>query len=91
MDELLHIIKNRLNITWNYDDVEIRDLIDEGTSVIESFVGEIDFLQNKKALRLLKEYCRYSWNGASNFFMHDYKSDILNLQISKSVKDIKND
>lgn len=82
---LLTAVKRRLNVTWDYDDDEIIDIIEEGQQFIQDRVGEVDFYNDISALRLLKEYCRYAWNGSVSYFESDYRSDILNLQINNAI------
>ncbi len=83
---MLEKIKRRLNITWDYDDEEIEELIEEGKIFIISRVGEVDFDVDILASRLLKEYCRYAWNGSVAYFEQNFRSDILNLQIQNAIQ-----
>lgn len=83
---LLDEVKNRLNITWNYDDEELILIIGEAKEFIILRVGEVDFLTDISAKRLLKEYCRYAWDGALSVFESNFRSDILNLQLKNATK-----
>jgi hypothetical protein len=83
---MLEEIKRRLNITWDYDNEEVEELIEEGKIFIISRVGEVDFDVDILASRLLKEYCRYAWNGSVAYFEQNFRSDILNLQIQNAIQ-----
>ncbi|MCR1955219.1 hypothetical protein NSA24_10485 [Clostridioides mangenotii] len=83
---MLEKIKRRLNITWDYDNEEIGEIIEEGKAFIVARVGEVEFDLNPLASRLLKEYCRYAWNGSVAYFEQNFRSDILNLQIQNAIQ-----
>lgn len=83
---LLKQVKQRLNITWSYDDEQIDDMIKEGKVYLIDRVGDLDFEKDISAIRLLKEYCRYSWNGSASSFENDFKSDIINLQLKNAIQ-----
>lgn len=83
---MLDKIKRRLNVTWDYDNEEIEEMIEEGKIFIISRVGEVDFDVDILASRLLKEYCRYAWNGSVAYFEQNFRSDILNLQIQNAIQ-----
>lgn len=88
---LLSQVKNRLNVTWGYDDYEIQNMIEEGKAYLESRCGSLSFSEinpttvDRLAVKILKEYCRYAWNGSAAYFEADYRSDILNLQLEVAL------
>jgi hypothetical protein len=83
--DLLEEVKNRLNVTWDYDDEKIKNIMLEGEDFIIARVGKTNFKTEISARKLLKEYCFYAWNGAIFSFEDDFKSDILNLQLRHSL------
>lgn len=89
--DVLTQVKDRLRITWAYQDDEIMELIEEAEAFIKSKVSIKNVKDNKNALKLLKEYCRYAWSGSSNQFGIDYSRDILNLQLEVAMREAKND
>lgn len=91
-DKLLLKIKSKLRITFNHQDDLIKDMISEGVAFLESKAGPlpIHVEENSRlthlSIKLLKEYCRYDWNGTIALFEKDYLSDILNLQIQAAME-----
>ena len=83
--DLIEEVKNRLNVTWDYDDEKIKNIMIEGEEFIIARVGKTNFKTEISAKKLLKEYCFYAWNGALFSFEDDFKSDILNLQLRHSL------
>lgn len=83
--DLLDEVKERLNVTWSYEDEKIQNIIDESKDFIENRVGKTDFEAEISAKKLVKEYCLYAWNGAVASFEEDFKSDILNLQLKHAL------
>lgn len=89
MNDLLEEVKRRLKVTWEYDDEEISSIIEDGKIFIIDRVGSIEFTDKKRdarQIKLLKEYCRYAWEGSASFFENDFKREILNLQIVIATK-----
>lgn len=84
--DLLSEVKDRLNVTWEYDDSKINSMIEEGKDFIISRVGRTDFEVEISARNILKEYCLYAWNGSIASFEDDFKSDILNLQLKHGLR-----
>lgn len=87
-EELLPSVKGTLGVTWEHRDKDILDMIDEGIAFLESRASPLYFSFSDKnnvarsSRKLLKEYCRYAWAGTAAYFENDYRSDILNLQIT---------
>lgn len=85
--ELISDVKKRLKITWEHQDQEIEEMIEEGIAYLQSKVGELPFSKSDKSdlafisRKLLKDYVRYEWNGSGAYFETDYRSDLLNLQL----------
>ncbi|SFH68650.1 hypothetical protein [Pisciglobus halotolerans] len=86
--ELLPKVKRHLRITWEYQDDEVKDMVEEGMAYFESIAGPCDFEQGL-ALTLLKDYCRYYWNGSVSFFEENYRHMLLNLQITNAKKRVE--
>lgn len=84
--DLLKQVKDRINVTWDYEDEKISEIIEEGKDFILSRVGEVDFDTSIVGRKLIKEYTMYAWNGAVASFEDDFKSDILNLQIRNALR-----
>lgn len=97
-DKLLETIKKKLRVTWNEQDDSIKETILEGMAFLQSRAGELPFLDKESnpliymlSIKLLKEYCRYDWNGSIAYFENDYLSDIINLQISAARGRVSNE
>lgn len=82
---LLPKIKKHLRITWDHQNDDVQDIIIEGIDYIESIAGPCDF-ERGLAFTLLKDYCRYHWNGSISFFESNYRHMLLNLQLSNAQK-----
>lgn len=78
-------IKAHLNITWEYDDEQILEIVNEGVAKIGLITGQEDFT-DPFAFSLLKEYCRYSWNGVKLYFEENYKRELLQLQLKVATE-----
>lgn len=81
MDQLLKSVKADLRITYEYLDDHLTELIKEGMDVINTTCGVSDYTQPGLEQKLLKAYCRYSFNNASQLFEDNYRHDLLKLQI----------
>lgn len=84
--DLLKQVKDRINVTWDYEDEKISEIIEEAKDFILSRAGEVDFDTSIVGRKLIKEYAMYAWNGAVASFEDDFKSDILNLQIRNALR-----
>lgn len=78
--DLLKSVKAHLRITWDSQDEEIKEMIDEAKGYIVATCGETDF-NIGIGFTLLKNYCRYYWFGNASMFEMNYRSLILKLQI----------
>ena len=88
-DKLLKAVKDELQVTFIERDESIKNMIKSGMVFITSRVGELDFSAETEvgldAMDLLRNYCRYSWDGYRQIFPHDYLDDILHLQIINGI------
>ncbi len=85
VDDLTVKIKNHIGITWDYQDGEVRDMIEDGLSKIETISPSTDFSEGL-GWKILKAYCRYAWDGSEAYFEENYKRDLLQLQIQNFAK-----
>lgn len=85
---LLPKVKKHLRVTWSHQDEDIQDMIAEGIDYIESIAGPCDF-ERGLAFTLLKDYCRYHFNGSVSFFEENYRHMLLNLQLSNAQKRVE--
>ncbi len=87
--ELLIAVRNYLDITWiDADtDLKITGIISRGIRFIDHHAGiELDYESEDNPRALLFDYCRYAWSNALDEFSTNYLPEILNLEISESVK-----
>lgn len=77
-------IKNHIHVTWDYQDEDILDTINEGIEKIEGIAGPTEF-EAGKAMSILKAYCRYAWNGSESLFEESYRRDLLQLQLKNAA------
>lgn len=87
----LDSIKKHLKITCNYEDSEIKDMIEDGKTVINSICGSSDFSVGGEAYTVLKAYCRYGRSGSTAMFEENYKRQLLRLQIQNGLKKFRGD
>ena len=89
---MLEEIKDDLDITWNDEDAKIQRIIDAGKAKLEELAGgTLDFTVQGNAKYLLKNYCRYSYNNASEYFEENFHQQIIRLQISEGIKSVPED
>lgn len=84
--DILEDVKAELYITWPDEDPQIMEIITRGMSRLNELTGTVlDFneYQNKD---LLLNFCRYVRNGASEYFLPNFKDEILMLQLKEAVK-----
>lgn len=84
-DELLKSIKETLRVTHSNLDDHLRESTIDGMAELQSLCGPLPFdgttILGRKSIRLLKEYCLYSWNDLLSIFQKDHISDIISLQL----------
>ena len=88
---MLDEIKDYLKILGEDEDKFLNSLILQGEAYLNNLAGvKLDFNLNTSAKILLKDYCRYSYNNATEYFETNFNSDILRLQIESAVVDSAN-
>jgi len=89
---VLEIIKNYLKITWDDEDSFVTDLIERGKKKLEELTGvELDFDSEGLARSLLLDYCRYTYNNASEYWEENFRHEILRLQLQVGVSQLVTD
>lgn len=92
-EELLAQLKAILRITWNDEDVELKNLLLRSKVYLQELCGTLfDFSTEEAPLSLLLERCRYVYNNAADEFetnfQHELSRLILNVALGKvGVKD----
>lgn len=89
---MLEEVKGYLKITWNDEDNTLKGIINRGKNYLNDITGadlDYDFEGQPKALLL--DYCRYSYNNASEYFEENYQSQILRLQLKAAVNELSTD
>lgn len=70
------------------EDNTLNNLLKNGQDYINKLAGiTLDFESNILAKTLLLDYCRYRYNNASEYFLENFKDDILRLQLESAVID----
>lgn len=65
----------------------LKNILKNGQDYLNKIAGiELDYSNNILAKTLLLDYCRYSYNNASEYFLENFKEDILRLQLESAVK-----
>ncbi|AUN19049.1 hypothetical protein RSJ22_17655 [Clostridium botulinum] len=66
----------------------LSDILKDGEKYLNRLAGiELDYSNNILAKTLLLDYCRYKYNNASEYFLENFREDILSLQLESAVKD----
>ncbi|MFM0582978.1 phage gp6-like head-tail connector protein [Streptococcus suis] len=86
---LLNPIKSHLRVTWESQDNEIREYIEEGIVLIDGICGESDYSVSGLPRVLLKAYCRRAWSGNTSMFEEDYRRQLLRLQHENGVRRLR--
>lgn len=87
---LLDDVKNYLRITGNDEDADLTKRISRGKAKLEGLTGTpLDFEVEGLVNSLLLDYCRYDYNNASEYFLENFSSEILQLQLQSAVKEIE--
>lgn len=89
MSELLAVVKNYLDITWDDDllDEKLSGIIQRGIKYINAVAGEeLDYTLEDKPRELLLDYVRYVRSNALDEFRNNYLHELLSLQIDKEVE-----
>jgi hypothetical protein len=84
---VLDAVKEYIKITWDDEDSNLLAIIDRCQAKLNGLTGtELDFENNKAARGLLLDYCRYTYNNASEYFEENYQKEIRRLQLTEAVK-----
>lgn len=87
--QYVEVAKDRLNVTFGHKDSDIERMIIESMASIRKWVGPVVFNPDPKpedyiailVNDLLLNLVRYKWNGSGQYFIEEYRPDILSLQI----------
>lgn len=86
---MLEAVKNYLKITWDDEDANLQEIIDQGEAYLNELTGaELDYTQKGLARSLLFDYCRYVYNNASEYFEENFRREILRLQLKVGVSEL---
>lgn len=86
--ELLKDTKDKLYVSWNDNDEQIKKIILRASKYIQSKITqELSFTPDSEEYELMLERCRYDWNNALDEFEKNYSSEILALIQSYALKD----
>ena len=86
---MLEAVKNYLKITWDDEDANLQEIIDQGEAYLNELSGaELDYTQKGLARSLLFDYCRYVYNNASEYFEENFRREILRLQLKVGVSEL---
>ena len=89
---MLEAVKNYLKITWDDEDANLQEIIDQGEAYLNELTGaELDYTQKGLARSLLFDYCRYVYNNASEYFEKNFAQEILRLQLMVGVEQLPDD
>lgn len=85
LDELKAILK----ITWEEEDnTLLLPMIQRGQAKIRAIVSKkVNLDEDLVARNLLLNYCRYSYNNASEYFEENFSSEIVSLQLEYAIKE----
>lgn len=90
-EELIEIVKQKCNITWNDDETNkrIEEIIEDALITVKNKVGiieDIDFSQAGSERNLFKNYCFYEWSNKISEFDRNYENEIMQLRQKYEVK-----
>ena len=89
---MLEAVKNYLKITWDDEDTNLQEIIDQGEAYLNELTGaELDYTQKGLARSLLFDYCRYVYNNASEYFEENFAKEILRLQLMTGVEQLSDE
>lgn len=84
---MLQELKDYLRISWDDEDTLLEATIVKGKAYLEDITGVTLDLEQTREKSLLLDYCRYSYNNASEYFEENFKSELLRLQLKSAVND----
>ncbi|GIN71251.1 hypothetical protein J14TS2_17260 [Bacillus sp. J14TS2] len=80
MEELLKSLKDRLQITWDEEDIDLKSIISRSKSYLSELTGAtFDFDEEKWPKELLIERCRYVYNNAADEFEENFAHELSRL------------
>lgn len=84
---MLKELKDYLKITWDDEDSKLDRILQSGMEYLQDDIAgcELDFNSNQSNKDLLLDYCRYSYNNASEYFEENFKGKLLRLQLKSAV------
>ena len=86
--EMLTDAKDKLYISWDENDEQVRRIILRACKYVQSKVSqELTFAPDSDEYELMLERCRYDWNNALDEFETNYSSEILAFIQSYALKD----
>ena len=89
---MLQAVKDYLKITWDDEDALLQAMIERGKAYLNDLAGaELDFDAAGPPRSLLLDYCRYSYNNASEYFEENYQQELLRLQLTTAVATMESD
>lgn len=86
MTLLLEELKQYLSITWDEDDLQLEQLLNDGKSYLEEITGTKLDEGISTVKRLIFDYCRYVRNHSLEYFERNFGPQILRLQLMEAVK-----
>mgnify|MGYP002082903014 CR=1 FL=1 len=86
--KLLEKVKKYLHVTWNDEDDDLKELIEEAKQYLNEKTGTaIEYEKDLVALGLLKDYCRYTRNYSKEYFEQNFLNEIQNLQFKYAINE----
>lgn len=77
---MLEELKDRLQITWNDTDPDLKEIIEGAKSYLEHLTGAtFDFEKEKWPKELLFERCRYVYNNEADEFEKNFIRELSRL------------
>jgi hypothetical protein len=88
LENLLKRLKSNLRITWDDEDDDIKEIIQDGMAYLNEKSGvDLDFEKDRIAIRLLLDYGRYVYNHSFELFEGNFQGELLSLSLREGVKD----
>jgi hypothetical protein len=88
---MLDELKDALGIVGVEQDAALDKLILRGKARLEGLAGvALDFEVEGLPRSLLLDFCRYTYNNASEYFEENFKNEILRMQLQTAVIDYQN-
>lgn len=78
-EDILKAFKQRMRISYDIDDDNLRELLTRSYQVIESNCGKFDIEQDHYGKFLVFEHARYAFNDDVEFFMENFHDDMASF------------